>query len=180
MNTADFSEEAETTERKKYKGDKHTLHMEINTCYRLNSGVSVCVWLCVRRKGSKAGKNADRQVDRFFNMMSLSLMHGWIIISISLNWSLKDSFPFYSFSCILGGVLMICEQRRNKCKKIEFQCKIGLPVYLERAEQVQIGALFLMLIKQMTANREGKKGINMHLRIYYWCSFKKDKELRYY
>lgn len=50
-------------------------------------------------------------------------------------------------------------------KKIEFQCKIGLPVYLERAEQVQIGALFLMLIKQMTANREGKKGINMHLRI---------------
>lgn len=52
---------------------------------------------------------------------------------------------------------MICEQRRNKCKKIEFQCKIGLRANLERAEQVQIGALFLMLIKQMTANREGKK-----------------------
>lgn len=60
---------------------------------------------------------------------------------------------------------MICEQRRNKCKKIEFQCKIGLRANLERAEQVQIGALFLMLIKQMTANREGEKGINMHLRI---------------
>lgn len=71
--------------------------------------------------------------------------------------SLKDSFPFYSFSCILGG--------GDKCKKIEFQCKIGLRANLERAEQVQIGALFLMLIKQMTANREGGKGINMHLRI---------------
>lgn len=41
--------------------------------------------------------------------------------------------------------------------KIEFKCKIGLCANLERAEQVQIGALFLMLIKQMTANREGEK-----------------------